>query len=94
AGPHGEARIESRVADGRARITVSDTGAGIEVEDLPHIFERFYRGKNSRGTTGTGLGLAIARWVAEQHGGELEVDTAPGQGSRFTVVLPVFILNS
>jgi len=53
------------------------------------IFDRFYRGKNAAGTTCTGLGLAIARWVAEQHGGTIEVDSAPAGGLVFWVVLPV-----
>lgn len=88
--PHdGEGRVEAAREDGLARITVMDTGSGIDAGDLPHIFERFYRGKNAGGTTGTGLGLAIAHWVAEQHGGSIRVQSAPGRGSRFSVVLPV-----
>ncbi len=87
--PPGEVRVEAAIEDGRVRLSVSDTGSGIDSGDLPHIFDRFYRGKNAGGVTGTGLGLAIARWVAEQHGGTIEVDSAPGRGSRFSVVLPV-----
>ncbi len=87
----GEVRVEAALENGRARITVADTGSGIDPADLPHIFERFYRGGNASGKTGTGLGLAIARWVAEQHGGEVRVESAPGRGSRFTVVLPVLV---
>lgn len=85
----GEVRVEAAREDGLARITVVDTGSGIDPADLPHIFKRFYRGKNARGETGTGLGLAIARWVAEQHGGSVRVESAPGHGSRFSVILPV-----
>lgn len=85
----GEVRVEATREDGLARITVVDTGSGIDPGDLPHIFERFYRGKNAGGKTGTGLGLAIARWVAEQHGGSIRVESTPGRGSRFSVVLPV-----
>jgi signal transduction histidine kinase len=70
-------------------VTVTDTGSGIEPADLPRIFERFHRGANVDGVTGTGLGLAIARLVAEQHGGRIEVKTVPGQGSRFSLVLPL-----
>lgn len=85
----GQVRVEAALENGRARLTVSDTGAGIDADDLPHIFDRFYRGKNAPGTAGTGLGLTIARWVAEQHGGEITVDSAPGRGSRFDVMLPL-----
>jgi signal transduction histidine kinase len=87
--PPGEVRIEAVMEDGRVRLSVFDTGTGIDPGDLPRIFDRFYRGKNATGTTGTGLGLAIARWVAEQHGGTIEVESAPGRGSRFSVLLPV-----
>lgn len=85
----GEVRVDAALVNGRARITVSDTGSGIDPADLPHIFDRFYRGKNTGGATGTGLGLTIARWVAEQHGGTLEVESARGRGSNFSVWLPV-----
>ncbi|MGH2376424.1 MAG: ATP-binding protein [bacterium] len=85
----GEVRVETALENGVARLTVSDTGTGIDADDLPRIFDRFYRGKNARGTAGTGLGLTIARWVAEQHGGEITVDSAPGRGSHFSVRLPL-----
>jgi two-component system, OmpR family, sensor kinase len=85
----GEVRVEAARENGQARITVADTGTGIDPADLPHIFERFFRGRNANGKTGTGLGLAIAQWVAAQHGGVVRVESAPGQGSRFTVVLPI-----
>jgi len=85
----GEVRVEAACDGEQASITVTDTGSGIDADDLPHIFDRFYRGRNAVGKTGTGLGLAIAQWVAEQHGGSVLVDSAAGKGSRFTVVLPV-----
>ena len=77
-------------ADGAARLEVADTGVGIHAEDLPHIFERFYRAGNarSREPSGTGLGLAICRTMAEAHGGRIEVESAPGEGSRFSLLLP------
>jgi two-component system, OmpR family, sensor kinase len=73
---------------GTVRIEVHDTGPGIAAEDLPHIFDRFYRSATSRGREGTGLGLAIARWIAEAHGGTIRATSSPGQGAVFTVELP------
>ena len=70
-------------------IQVTDTGVGIPQEDLPYIFERFYRADRARGRGGTGLGLAIARWVAGTHGGKLTVESQVGQGSTFSFWLPV-----
>ena len=71
-------------------LVVSDTGPGIAAEDLPHIFERFYRTDQSRDrkTGGTGLGLSIAKWIVERHGGWFEVVSRPEVGTRITVVLP------
>ncbi len=71
-------------------VTVSDTGAGIRTEDLPHIFERFYRGEKSRnrGTGGAGLGLAIARGIVQAHGGDIKVESQVGKGTQFTFHIP------
>jgi signal transduction histidine kinase len=74
---------------GWARIEVSDTGLGIAEVDLPHVFDRFYRVDSARGRGGTGLGLAIAQWIAHAHGGRIEVRSALGRGSCFTVRLPL-----
>jgi signal transduction histidine kinase len=72
------------------RVEVSDTGKGISQEDLPHIFERFYRGDKSRNRTtgGAGLGLAIAKGIVEAHGGKIGVESTPGKGARFSFTLP------
>lgn len=85
----GEVRVEPAVRGGAVRVAVVDAGPGIDSRDLPHIFERFYRGGAASAATGAGLGLAIARWIVDQHGGTIEVVSPPGQGARFTVVLPV-----
>jgi signal transduction histidine kinase len=72
---------------GGTRVSVSDTGSGIAPEDLPHVFERFYRADHNRSTGGAGLGLAIARQIAELHGARLQVESTPGRGSRFHFLL-------
>ena len=89
--PGGEVRLNTRL-DGRFAIAVvDDNGPGIPAEDLPRIFERFYRVDKSRtrATGGTGLGLAICQAIAEAHGGRIEVTSEWAQGSTFTLLLPV-----
>ncbi len=80
----------SLITDHWLLITVRDTGPGIPPEDLPHIFDRFYRGDKSRSrrTGGMGLGLAIAKHLVEAHGGRIWAESTPGQGATFHVVLP------
>ncbi len=70
-------------------VTVRDHGPGIDESDLPHVFERFYRGAGARGRQGSGLGLAIVRQVAEQHGGSVSAANAPDGGAVFTLALAV-----
>ena len=72
-------------------VRVSDNGPGISAEDLPHVFDRFYRGDRSRArdSGGAGLGLAIARQWVQAHGGSIQVESTPGQGATFTFTLPV-----
>jgi heavy metal sensor kinase len=76
--------------DRQAQIRVRDTGPGIAQENLPHLFERFYRVEKSRdrATGGAGLGLPIALWIAKMHGGGIEVESRPGHGCMFLVSLP------
>jgi len=64
---------------------VRDHGSGIAPADLPHVFDRFYRGADARSRPGTGLGLAIVRQVAEQHGGTISADNADGGGAEFSL---------
>ena len=78
--------------DGRVKLGVSDTGIGIASGDLPHVFDRFWRADTARTRTserpGVGLGLAICKWIAEAHGGSIDVQSRPGRGTTFTVTLP------
>jgi signal transduction histidine kinase len=78
----------SRDADG-ARVTVSDSGPGIPAADLPHVWERLFRGDASRSARGLGLGLSLVKAIVEAHGGSVAVQSPPGQGAAFSVVLPV-----
>ena len=77
--------------DSQVKISVADTGEGIPAEDLPNIFERFYRVDKSRtrATGGSGLGLTIAKRLVEAHGGKIEVESEPGKGSTFTFIIPI-----
>ncbi|HZW04098.1 MAG TPA: HAMP domain-containing sensor histidine kinase, partial [Anaerolineaceae bacterium] len=78
--------------DTQAIFTVADTGPGISAEDLPHIFERFYRAERSRKRqrgSGFGLGLSIAYWIVRSHGGDIAVHSVEGKGTKFEVNLPL-----
>jgi heavy metal sensor kinase len=88
---NGQIRVGVRGNNGSAVIEVQDTGIGISAEDLPHIFERFYRADKarSRESGGAGLGLSIGQWIAKAHGGEITVQSSPGGGSVFRVRIPV-----
>jgi signal transduction histidine kinase len=83
----GRVGVEVRADDAGASLVVEDDGPGIRPEDLPHLFERFYRGRGAPGG-GTGLGLAIAAWIVDRHGGEIEVANRAEGGARFVVHLP------
>jgi two-component system, OmpR family, sensor kinase len=84
----GHVHLSADLTEDRVHLAVTDTGPGIDPHDITRIFDRFYRGRNVDGTTGTGLGLAIAQWIAIQHHGSIQVESQPGNGSRFTIVLP------
>jgi signal transduction histidine kinase len=87
--PGGEVRVQLTSRDGLAVLTVADTGQGIAPEDLPRVFERFYRADSSRtGGGNAGLGLSICKAIVEAHGGTIEVASEKGKGSVFTVQLP------
>jgi two-component system, OmpR family, phosphate regulon sensor histidine kinase PhoR len=88
--PDGEVRVETHRLTGNVSISISDTGIGIPSQDLPRIFERFYRvdKARSRAMGGTGLGLSIVRHAIEQMGGSVRVESEVGQGTRFTLIIP------
>jgi signal transduction histidine kinase len=97
--PGGRVTLGLACVTGWARFTVTDTGIGIPPEDLPHVFDRFYRVDKSRTRAvnaessqmpgGSGLGLSIAKWIAQAHGGRLEVSSQLGKGSCFSLWLPL-----
>jgi two-component system phosphate regulon sensor histidine kinase PhoR len=85
-----DVQIETTASDAEVVVKVRDKGPGIQAEHLSRIFERFYRVDKSRSRKlgGTGLGLAIVKHVVQIHGGRIEVDSAPGKGSTFSIILP------
>ncbi len=88
----GSITLRARPMDGAVLIAVQDTGGGIPAEDLPYIFDRFWRGDRSRSRAegaGSGLGLAIARQLVQSHGGQISVESRVGQGTTFSIQLPV-----
>jgi signal transduction histidine kinase len=87
---NGEVTVRLTVTPGKLMIEVKDTGIGISKEDLPYIFERFYRGDKSRNreSGGAGIGLTITKALVEAHGGVLQVDSVYGSGTTVSVILP------
>jgi signal transduction histidine kinase len=84
----GSISLELEHSANQARLTVNDTGIGIPPEDLPHLFERFHRGRNASEYAGNGLGLAIVKAIVSTHGGNVSVQSEPGQGTQVHVSIP------
>jgi two-component system, OmpR family, sensor kinase len=84
----GRVTVRTMEEEDTVAVEVSDTGVGISEDQVPHIFERFYRADEARSTEGSGLGLAIARQIAEDHGGSIEVRSNLGEGSTFIIRIP------
>ncbi|WP_169083838.1 sensor histidine kinase [Paenibacillus sp. PL91] len=88
--PEGTILLSAIRNDQQIGFVVQDTGIGMNPEEIPHIFDRFYRADESRGVTvGTGLGLSIAKWIIDEHQGSVEVTTREGDGTKFTIWLPI-----
>ena len=86
----GRVTLTLRQEENTVRLSVQDEGCGIAPDELPRVFDRFYRADRSRtrDTGGSGLGLSIAKWIVEKHGGWFEVTSSVGIGTRMTVCLP------
>lgn len=89
--PEDSLTVALTVQDDEAVLTVSDTGPGIPVDDLPYVFDRLWRGKAAREVSGSGIGLAVVREIVAQHGGSAEVESAVGEGTRIIIRLPLAI---
>ena len=90
AGGGGRVHLDVFTQNGTGTVVVTDTGVGIAADQLPFVFERFYRAESARrDAEGAGLGLAIARWIAEEHGARIEIASEPGAGTRVTVTFPL-----
>lgn len=87
--PGGRVSVELKNQGDRAEVTISDTGAGMTAEELSRVFEKYYQGASGRAAKGLGLGLSIARRIVQLSGGEISARSRPGEGSAFTVRLPV-----
>jgi two-component system phosphate regulon sensor histidine kinase PhoR len=87
--PGGEIFIRAKTEDAYMRYEVQDQGSGIAEEDLPHVFERFYKVDKSRTGEGTGLGLAVAKHLVEAQGGHITAVSALGEGSTFSFTIPL-----
>ena len=84
---NGKILIKAETDEGFIKVAVKDTGSGISPEDMPHIWERYYKGKHSE--TGTGLGLFICKFIIESHGGKIWAESEVGKGTEFIFTLPL-----
>jgi two-component system phosphate regulon sensor histidine kinase PhoR len=85
----GEIAVRATVDQGAVTISVVDTGVGIAPNELPRLFERFYKTDKARGSAGTGLGLAIAKHIIQAHGGTIWAESAPGKGTTLFFTVPI-----
>ncbi|WP_282937072.1 HAMP domain-containing sensor histidine kinase [Paenibacillus sp. RC67] len=91
----GAVRLDAQIMNDQIGVRIEDTGIGMDKEEVPLIFERFYRADPSRGqTAGTGLGLSIAKWIIDEHQGSIEVTTRKGEGSTFIIWLPLVRIST
>jgi signal transduction histidine kinase len=89
---NGEIVLTAWATDADVYLSIRDSGSGIASEDLPYVFDRFYRGDKARqrtDSTASGLGLAIAKAIVEAHGGTIQVESAMGRGTTFTMRMPI-----
>jgi len=87
----GFVELKSSITADDILFTISDSGIGMTVNEIPHIYERLYRADPSRGVTpGTGLGLSIAKWILDEHNGNVEIVSSPNKGTSFTIRLPIY----
>jgi len=86
--PGGKITVSAEEVDNKVIISVQDTGIGISPEEIPRIFDRFFRADKSRPVPGAGLGLSLVQAIVQRHGGEIKVSSSPGSGSTFTMALP------
>ena len=84
----GSVTVSAVLSGDFVQVSISDTGVGISADDLPRIFERFYKADRARSGGGTGLGLAIAKHIVEAHGGRIWAQSAEGKGATFNFTLP------
>jgi len=84
-------RVRVSIEGGQAALAVEDTGVGIDPQDVPNVFDRFFRSDRARRAYrgGSGLGLSIVRWIVEAHKGTVRVESRPGKGSTFFVTFPL-----
>jgi two-component system phosphate regulon sensor histidine kinase PhoR len=85
----GEIVVSAGLTDGMLRVSIRDTGVGITAEELPRVFERFYKADAARRSAGSGLGLAIAKHIVQAHGGTILAESMPGHGATFSFTIPL-----